>query len=143
MTYEEGLKGTYEYNPTTGEITLSGEVKGWVCANGYTYVTTKFKTKVLAHRLAWLLHYGEWPEGDVDHIDRNKSNNRIDNLRDVSRSQNLLNMDTPLLKGITWDRSRNKWRSRTGRNGTMKRFSTFCEAYKYRKETLKELVDEV
>lgn len=139
MKYEDKLKALYQYNADTGEILLDGDVKGWVCSNGYTYVTTRFGTKVLAHRLAWLLHYGEWPRGDVDHINRNRSDNRITNLRDVSRSTNLLNHDTPLLKGIGWDSSRNRWRVKTGRKGFQKRFKNFCEAYAYRKETLESL----
>jgi len=45
----------------------------------------------LAHRLIWFYHYGEWPKNEVDHIDRNTSNNRIKNLRDVPRAVNLWN----------------------------------------------------
>ena len=141
--YEEKLKRLYQYDQDTGVISLDGQPKGWVCENGYMYVNTKFGNKVLAHRLAWLLHHGEWPKGDIDHINRNRSDNRIENLRDVSRSANLLNHDTPLLKGIFWDSARDKWRVRTGRNGTMKRFTSFCDAYKFRKKTLEEAAFEV
>jgi hypothetical protein len=46
----------------------------------------------LGHRLAWLYVYGKWPNAILDHIDNNPSNNAIDNLREVSASQNLARM---------------------------------------------------
>lgn len=49
----------------------------------------------MAHRLAWLYVYGEWPNGDIDHIDGDRLNNRIANLRDVSRRVNLENQRRP------------------------------------------------
>jgi len=132
--FEQNLIETYTYDSQTGKVFLGEDEVGWKNKNGYIYVSTPFRKKVLAHRLAWLLYYGEWPSGDVDHINRNRSDNRISNLRQLNRSQNLLNMDTPLLKGIFWDKRRGKWYSRTGRKGASKRFTTFCEAYRYRKE---------
>jgi hypothetical protein len=44
-----------------------------------------------AHRLAWLHVHGEWPTGEIDHINGNKTDNRITNLRIVSRSENMVN----------------------------------------------------
>ena len=46
----------------------------------------------VAHRVIWALHYGEWPSGQIDHIDQKKLNNRIANLRVVSQSTNQRNM---------------------------------------------------
>lgn len=48
--------------------------------------------KYKAHRVAWLFEYGEWPYGEVDHINRDGLDNRIHNLRDVDKSTNLRNM---------------------------------------------------
>ena len=47
--------------------------------------------KVMAHRLAWLLGHGSWPNGDIDHINGNRTDNRLQNLRDVDRTTNLQN----------------------------------------------------
>jgi len=49
----------------------------------------------LAHRLAWFLHYGAWPSKGLDHIDGDKLNNRIENLRDVGQKINGQNKKRP------------------------------------------------
>ena len=87
------------YNPDTGVITWKKGRKGrrkqaghlhkghgyyTICIDGKSYV---------AHRIAWLLHYGEDPgEMVIDHIDRDKTNNKIDNLRKATHAQNTQNM---------------------------------------------------
>lgn len=45
----------------------------------------------LAHRVAWAIFYGEWPKGEIDHINHDGADNRIENLRDVSHAENLRN----------------------------------------------------
>lgn len=55
-------------------------------------VSPVFGRICLAHRVAWAIHYGEWPVMQIDHIDGNPANNRIANLRDVSSSVNAQNM---------------------------------------------------
>jgi len=139
MTFEDLLKQTYTYDGDTGVIYKDGEAKGWVCANGYTYITTPFKKKVLAHRLIWLLHYGEWPENDVDHINRDRSDNRLENLRTLTRSQNLLHKGNPL-SGICWDKTRNRWTVSVGRNVKLGRFHCLGKAYKAKKAKVIELM---
>ena len=47
--------------------------------------------RYLAHRVIWLHHYGEWPDGYIDHLNGVKTDNRISNLRSVTKSQNTLN----------------------------------------------------
>ena len=119
--YEEVFKA-FSYNSTTGLLTRKiktvgnsiGDTAGHINAEGY--VVVKYHSKAFkAHRLAWLLTYKQWPKGVIDHIDGNKSNNAILNLRDVSNSTNSLN--TSLVsknksgyKGVTFHH--NKWRSR-------------------------------
>ena len=56
---------------------------------GYRYGSI-FGRKYYAHRLVWLLHYGHWPQFHVDHINGIRTDNRIENLRDVSRSENRM-----------------------------------------------------
>ena len=49
------------------------------------------KITFIVARLCWLLHYGDWPENTIDHIDRNPLNNKIENLRDVTQAENNRN----------------------------------------------------
>src|SRR6185369_10895033 len=68
----------------------------------------------LGHRLVWLYVYGEWPRGDIDHVNRTRSDNRLCNLRVATRSQNLGNMgrrpvNTSGYKGVTWHKRAEKW----------------------------------
>lgn len=84
-------------------------------SNGYLAGTIKYG-KFLAHRVAWALHYGEWPEGQIDHVNGVKTDNRIVNLRLASACQNMQNVgakarNTSGFKGVTWDKSREKWQA--------------------------------
>ena len=72
-----------------------GDKVGGYDRQGYI-VTTLFKKPVKVHRLAWALHYGEWPKGQIDHINGDKSDNRIENLRVVSNLQNKQNIMPPV-----------------------------------------------
>lgn len=57
------------------------------------YLILKIKgVQIKAHRVAWFLHYGEFPLKEIDHIDRNRINNRISNLREASRLTNNRNI---------------------------------------------------
>lgn len=86
-----------EYNPDTGVFfwkKQTGKVKsGSVAGNiqaGYRKISID-RFQIKAHRLAWFLTYGVWPSGQIDHIDGDKLNNRISNLRDVPMSINMQN----------------------------------------------------
>ena len=85
-----------EYNPLTGQIfTCSKDGRKeckYVGTRGYIRCSYEGK-KVQGHRLAWFLHYGEWPEGNIDHINRVKTDNRICNLRIATLSENQFNSD--------------------------------------------------
>jgi len=98
MTPQE-VKEQFSYTPTTGIVIhrvkkgriFAGQPAGRPHNRGYLQVNTWKHGAFLNHRLAWCLHYGEWPDGNIDHIDRDKWNNRIDNLRIASRSLNRRN----------------------------------------------------
>ena len=83
--------------------------------SGYL-VATIFKSFFNAHRVCWLLYYGEMPKGQIDHINGIKDDNRISNLRDVTTQENLKNKrlyknNKSGFMGVSWDRKAKKWRS--------------------------------
>jgi hypothetical protein len=74
---------------------------------------------IKAHRIIWFLHNGTWPIGDIDHIDGDKNNNQIENLRDVTRSENNRNRNIiteykSKLKNVSFHKKTSKWRVRIG-----------------------------
>lgn len=122
-----------------------GDIAGVNIGNGYFGITIE-KKRYLSHRLAWLYVHGEWPKGQIDHIDGNPANNAIANLRDVSRSQNMQNIRrakknsrTGLL-GVC--ESRGKFQAAIRVNGktkTIGRFDTAELAHKAYLKTKREL----
>lgn len=112
---------------------MPGTKAGWTDSSGYLHIAL-FSRPWKAHRLSWAIHYGVWPDGDVDHINRNKSDNRICNLRIATRQQNMFNMSPTKrsklgLKGISWDRNRYRVSATfNGKNHYIGRFKTLDEA---------------
>lgn len=75
-----------------------------------------------AHRVTWALVYGVWPTLEVDHINGVKTDNRLANLREASKSENGRNREmradnTSGFKGVIWDRSRDRWRAKITLHG--------------------------
>jgi len=95
----------------------------------------------LEHRLIFLWHHGYLPV-QVDHVNMNKTDNRIENLRSSDASRNQMNTVVRTstksgLKGVHWDESRGAWMSRIKINGKhvfLGRFATKEEAYEARKQ---------
>ena len=81
LAYDEA-KELYEYDPDYGilkERETGKYLQGSLRSDGTVGISVKGRT-VLAHRLAWLLSTGEWPDGMVSHINGDKSDNRFENL---------------------------------------------------------------
>lgn len=81
--------------------------------DGYLFGSL-FWTNYKAHRVAYAWFHGNWPKGHIDHINGIRSDNRINNLRDVSRSQNQMNMGAPSdntsgVVGVCWNRRKSLW----------------------------------
>lgn len=135
------------YDPETGVFTRliskargkSGRVAGSL-SNGYVRVPLDNKVYA-AHRLAWLYMTGEWPVGIIDHVDRNRSNNRWSNLREVTAAGNAQNAslrkdNTSGVKGVSWDKKNKKWMAQlrvNNRNKFLGHFPTVPEAAEARR----------
>jgi len=137
------ISALLDYNPETGVFrwkfrpsalfNSSRDAKAWnkrfagaetgTTDNGRGYMTaTIFGKTYKAHRLAWVISYGEWPDGEVDHIDHNTRNNKLANLRDVSRKENLRNRppqknNTSGHVGVHWQAECKSWMASIGVDG--------------------------
>ena len=81
--------GVFTWKKTTGRRAKIGDRAG--CrTTGYEFIGIN-KKLYPAHRLAWLMTYGDWPKEFIDHINGDPSDNRIANLREVTFSENLQN----------------------------------------------------
>lgn len=106
------------YDKDTGSLVWKdGRNKGKVQGTkdgGYIRVTLQNRD-YYQHRLIWAMYHGYWPTKIIDHRDRNKSNNRIDNLREVSEQKNITNVglrstNTSGVKGVSWSKALGKYR---------------------------------
>ena len=88
--YYDSSTGVFIWAARTNHKTVVGAPAGHVARTGYLYIGIKGRPYP-AGRLAWLYVYGEWPDGLIDHINRDRSDNRISNLRVVTASQSNYN----------------------------------------------------
>ena len=124
LTAEEA-RYFFDYDKETGNLiriiasknhphTLN-KVAGSKWRNGRVIVSVPGGRRFQAHRLVWLWVYGEWPKYEIDHINGNPSDNRIENLRDVTRSVNGENQRAAMVDsrsgilGATWVESRQRY----------------------------------
>ena len=127
------------YDATTGNFTRNIRTSNRVkkldkCNNknaqGYIAIVVNKKT-YLAHRLAWIFTHGSIPiEMEIDHINGIRDDNRIDNLRLVSSSENSRNMaigkkNKSGVIGVSFYKSRNKWRATIMSNNKQKHLGYF------------------
>lgn len=89
--YLNTKKGELFWRKDKGRRAKKGNIAGRLGSAGYKAVSFDNKTE-LVHRIIWVLEKGYEPEGFIDHIDRNKLNNNIDNLREVSPQCNMRNI---------------------------------------------------
>lgn len=132
MITQKRLKEVISYNPVSGLFTwvnsTSNRTKIKTNAGCFIKKTNRFCIGIdgkhyLSHRLAWLYVYGYMPKV-IDHIDGNSLNNEIVNLRECTQAQNTWNSkinikNTSGVKGVSFDKLRNKWTARVMCNGKL------------------------
>jgi len=141
----DDLLSLLHYDPDTGEFTWKvrkanciavGDRAGGVRPkDGYRMIQISGRF-YLEHRLAWFYVHGQWPGDCVDHINFNKADNRIANLRKAEKWQNCchrdLNAHAPSgCSGVNFRSDMDKWRVRVGANGkrtTIGHYDTYEEA---------------
>jgi hypothetical protein len=123
--------------------------KRWALKEAFTYISQgRYKQGAIdnvnhyAHRVAWAMHYGEWPNGVIDHINGDGNDNRIKNLRlatvsDNAKNAKLSKANSSGMTGVTYIKNRGKWRGQIvhqGRCNFLGHFNDVNEAISARKK---------
>jgi hypothetical protein len=147
LTFER-LHELLSYDKNTGVFTWRkyrrgnkkvGSIAGNTSQQGYIRIRLD-DISFQAHRLAWMYVNGYLPENPIDHVNRERSDNRISNLREVSIWCNAVNSklrkdNTSGVRGVHWSNTRNKWRASIRADGKVRglgRFVDFDEAVCHR-----------
>ena len=121
----EFIKEHFRYDPETGFIY---KIKGRNCGNrvgcettyGYQMFSFRFNNKKYSfynHRAAWLLTFGKFPDNYIDHIDHDKTNNKLSNLRECTIQENGFNRlkqnnrCDSIYKGVAYHKRDDKWQA--------------------------------
>lgn len=129
------------YNPSTGSLTWAvsaagirkGAQAGSVSRYGYRVINLGHRPYRVC-RLVWFLTYGEWPNGEIDHINGDKLDDRLSNLRVVDRAGNAQNMPSSAqannrscgLRGVTWNKQHRRWQAKLMANKVMHHVGYFA-----------------
>lgn len=118
------------YDPETGIFirkvnsgtAIEGDVAGGKCGNGYILISLDGK-QYSAHRLAWMYMHGSWPAKLIDHINGDKTDNRIQNLREATHFNNICNKKATSksgFKGVTFWKRNGSWKAQCQVRGVNK-----------------------
>lgn len=140
FTYDS-ITGVFTWNVNRGNNPTKGKEAGHLRKDGYLSVNIN-KKQYFLHRLAWLYEYGFMPSKNIDHINHNRSDNRISNLNSVTTLENNKNQSIPSnnrsgVIGVSYYKKLDKWLARIGSCKTYKHlgyFDRFEDAVKARKE---------
>lgn len=114
----DDIRDYLHYDPDSGKlywikpksnVNKVGDLAGNKVKSGYLALMYNGQTHY-CHRIAWYLYHDEWPEKHLDHIDRDKTNNKITNLREVSHRRNCHNKEV-FNGGVYFSSQKNKWHS--------------------------------
>lgn len=132
-------------NPTGNRVKI-GAPAGNLCRfHGNDYIQLRVQTQnFLIHRLIWFIEKGSFPKHQIDHIDGNGLNNRIENLRDVTIAEQAKNLsrretNTSGVTGVVWNKNTRAWIAQISTNGQPVYLGQFTDpafekAVKVRKE---------
>ena len=140
MITQAKLKELLHYHPESGDfVRLTstggggrvGHQSGSLDTGGYRQIGVGGK-HYLAHRLAWMYEHGEFPPEEIDHINGVRDDNRLQNLRLATCSENMRNYPKPLtntsgFKGVCWDKYSRKWRVQVKVNKKKLHIGMFAE----------------
>lgn len=135
---QERLKELLHYDPCTGIFTYSkarkpiivGSVAGCINGHGYRQIMIDYRF-YQEHRLAWLYVHGRFPSSCIDHIDGDRLNNAISNLREATHAENCQNKrkaqnnNVAATLGVRWRERQQKWSSRITVDGNEKHLGLF------------------
>lgn len=137
------LHEVLNYDPETGVFTwrmdaskrrMAGKIAGTKTSEGYIEICVD-KTRHRAHRLAWLYVTGAMPAEQIDHINRQRADNRFCNLREATNGENGANRPRQAnnlsgYKGVYWSKRRRRWIAKISVKGRDFSLGTFSEASK-------------
>ena len=143
MLTHDRLKQRLRYNRRTGVFSYRqnvgrmkrGVVAGTINAYGYRQICIDGRL-YRACRLAWLYVQGDWPQGQVDHRNGVRHDDRFRNLRDVTHAENQQNCktiranNTSGVKGVSWCKRRQRWQAHIQHNGVQKNLGVFKDIEK-------------
>lgn len=138
MTLIDRLRSSIKYTPSNGEFIWLiqpngrvpvGSVAGHARPDGYIQIGFEGHP-FLAHQLAWLHTHGVLPRAEIDHIDGDRSNNRLHNLREATHIENMQNKatyknNTSGYTGVYWNDKTCKWHASIRVNGQMIHLGNF------------------
>lgn len=122
---QEQVRAIFDYDDENGWLIRKkdefGRVVNRPCghkpsrSHGYGVVGIDGR-RYLTHRIIWLLVHGTWPDEELDHIDQNKMNNRIENLRPATRAENCQNQglrrnNSLGYSGVSWNKATKKFKA--------------------------------